>query len=240
VTRKASAIFLALVLLGVLAAAGCGGSGGGVSGDAIATVGGTSVTKAQFDELIDQATAQLKQQGADFPKAGTPAYNEYAVPIVDYLVQNQIVLLSAPKYGVSVTDAEVADQIAKMEEAFGGAAQLKAKLQDAGLTEAMFRASMKTRLVTQGVQAAVLKGTQVTDGQVKGYWAAHKGELSQTEKTATFAKAKPIIRATLLAAAQREAWAAWLEKRGKELGVTYAKGYDPATMPTPSASASPN
>ena len=237
--RMVSVIILALALLGVLSA-GCGGGGGGVPADAIATVGDTSITKAQFDELIAQATAQLKQLGSPLPKVGTPEYNRYAVPIVDYLVQNQIVLASAQKYGVSVTDADVAGQIAEMQKGFGGAAQLKAKLKEAGMTEAMFGKTMKTRLITQAVQTAVLKATQITDGQVKGYWDAHKEELSQTAKTATFAKAKPIIRATLLAAAQREAWAAWLEQRGKELGVKYAEGYDPATMPTPSASASAN
>jgi hypothetical protein len=244
VKRTSCLIILAFALLGVLAAAsGCGeggGSGGGVPGDAIATVGETSITKAQFDELIAQAAAQLKQQGASLPKVGTPAYNEYAVPIVDYLVQNQIVLLSAPKYGVSVTDAEVAEQVAQMEKGFGGAAQMKAKLQEAGLTAAMLRTSMQTRLVTQALQTEVLASTQITDGQVKGYWDAHKEELSQTAKTATLAKAKSIIRATLLAAAQREAWAVWLEQRAKELGVEHADGYDTATMPTPTASASAN
>ena len=72
--RMVSVIILALALLGVLSA-GCGG-GGGVPADAIATVGDTSITKAQFDELVTQATAQLKAQGSSYPKEGTAEYDQ--------------------------------------------------------------------------------------------------------------------------------------------------------------------
>ncbi len=237
--RRAGAVILILALLGVLVvAAGCGASAG-VSGDAIATVGGTPVTKAQFDELIAQATAQLKQQGSSFPKEGTPGFNRYAVPIIDYLVQNQIVTMSAPKYGVTVTDAAVAAQIAQMQKAYGGLDKLRAALQKAGMSEALLRTTVKIRLLIQGVQAAVFKGVTVTPGQVKGYWDAHKGDLSKVAKTATFAKAKATIRAALMAATQQKLWSDWILRRQKELGVKYAPGYDPATLPTPSASASP-
>jgi hypothetical protein len=240
VKRRAGAAILILVLLGVFAvAAGCGSSSG-PSGDAIATVGDTTVTKAQFDELIAQAKAQLKQQGSSFPNVGTPDYNRYAVPIVDYLVQNQIVTLSASQYGVTVTDAAVEDQIAQMQKAYGGLDQLRAALQKAGMSEALLRTTVKTRLLMQGVQAAVLKGTTITPGQIKGYWDAHKAELSTSKKTATFAKAKETIRSALLASTQQRLWSDWILRRQSELGVKYAPGYDPAKLPTPSAAASPN
>lgn len=238
--RKTGAVILVLALLGILAAAGCGGSGGGVPSDAVATVGDTTITKAQYDELVAQATAQLKAQGSSYPKVGTAEYDRYTGQIVDYLVQLQVIAKSAAKYDVSVTDTEVKDQISKMQEAYGGAKAFEAMLTQAGMTQDLLERTIRSQLLTQKLQAKVVKDVKVSDEEMQAYWDAHKSELSTKKKTATFAKAKATIQATLLQAAQDATWADWLGQRAEDIGVVYAAGYDPATLtasPSPSASA---
>src|SRR5450830_1875905 len=125
--RIAAIVIAALALLGILAsgliAAGCGG----VPGDAVATVGGTSITKAQFQELMAQAKAQVESQGTTFPAAGSATYKNYTAMIVDYLVQAEVVARSASKFGVSVSDKQVADQVAQIEKTYGGEKKVLAK-----------------------------------------------------------------------------------------------------------------
>ena len=65
---------------------------------AIATVDGVPIIKAQFDQYIDQAKASAGQNGsAAFPSPGTATYNRYAAEIVNYLVEQQVVLNAAAK-----------------------------------------------------------------------------------------------------------------------------------------------
>jgi hypothetical protein len=241
VKRTAAAIALVILALGVLAAVALSGCGGGSGGDvpegAVATVGDVTVSRAQVDELIAQAETQLKAQGQSFPKQGTAQYDEYVGKIVEYLVGNEIVTQSAPEYKVTVTDAEVDDQITQMEQAYGGKSAFQKMLTQAGMTDALLKATIKSQLLSQKLQTIVTKAASVSETDLKAYWDAHKDQLVKDKKTATFAKAKSTLRATLLNAARQKLWNEWLSERTRKIGVTYADGYDPAML---KASASPS
>ena len=89
--KRLALVALALALgLALLLAAGCGSK---VPQGAIATVGGVPITQAQFDQYINQAKASAGQNGQPaFPSVGTTAYNRYAAEIVNYLVEQQVVI----------------------------------------------------------------------------------------------------------------------------------------------------
>jgi hypothetical protein len=232
-----SAILLLGVVAGSLFAAGCGG----VPGDAVATVGGKSITKTQFDQLIAQAKAQAEGQGTTFPAAGSATYRQYTASAVAYLVREAVVAQSAGSLGVSVTDKEVDAQVAQIEKSYGGETKVLAILKKQGMTMALLKQSLRSSFLNQRVAAAVVKNVKVDDAQVRAYWQAHAGEYRKKAKTATYAKAKATIRTTLLDQARQKVWQAWLVKKAADLGVVYATGYDPAKLaasPSPSASAS--
>lgn len=231
----------ALALLGLLAtgliAAGCGG----VPSDAVATVGDTSITKAQFQELMAQAKAQIESQGTAFPTKGSATYDRYVAMIVDYLVQAKVVAQSAGTFGVSVSEKEVADQVAQIEKTYGSEKKVLALLKQQGMTMALLKQSIEDQTLTQRVSTKVVATAAVSDAQIQAYWRAHATELRKQKKTATFAKAKTSIHQTLLGQSKQKLWAAWLAQRTDELDVKYAAGYEPGELtasPSPSASAS--
>jgi hypothetical protein len=240
VKRTAAAVFAALALLGI-----AGGlivaCGGGVSSDSVATVGDTSITKTQFNELMTEAQAHFKSQGAAFPAASSATYRAYKAQIVEYLVQAQIVAQSAPALGVSVTDKEVAAQVDQIVKTYGGQAKVLSILKSEGMTMALLKQSIRVQQLSQLVAAKVTASAAVSDAQIQAYWQAHAAKLRKAKKTATLAKAKATIRQTLLAQVQSKLWTAWLAGRTSKLGVRYAAGYDPTVLtasPTPTASAS--
>ena len=239
--RVTTALIAVLALIGLVAAgllvAGCGG-GSNVPSDAIATVGGTAVTKADFQELLTQAETQMKASGMTLPKEGTPTYDHYVAQIVKYLVQEQIVAQSAKSLGVSVTDTQVNDQVAQLEKAYGGEQKVLTLLKQQGMTLDLLKRSIKSQALAQAAAAKVTKGVTVSDAEIKAYWDAHKSQYEKQKKTNTLAKATASIKQTLLSAKQQSAWSAWLDKRSTELGVSYADGYDPAKL-TAAAAASP-
>ena len=240
--RTTVVVLAVLALLGIAAAgllaAGCGG-GDEVSSDDVATVGDSSVTKAEFDKLLTQARTQIKAQGSTFPAEGSPEYDQYVGQIVNYLVQEQIVAQSAGDLGVTVTDKEVNDQIAQIKKAYGGEKKVLALLKEQGMTMDLLERSLRSQALTQKVAAAVVKKASVSDADIQAYWDAHKAQLGKKKATATLAKATATIRATLLGRAKQQIWKAWILERTKALGVVYAAGYDPAKLLS-SASPSPS
>jgi parvulin-like peptidyl-prolyl isomerase len=245
--RVTTALIATLALLGLAAAGllatGCGGqssSGSSVSSDSVATVGNVQIAKADFQQLMAQAQTQMKSSGMTVPKVGTPTYDHYVAQIVQYMVQEQVIAQSAKDLGVSVTDQQVTDQVAQLEKAYGGEAKVLTLLKQQGMTMDLLKRSIKGQALAQAAIAKVAKGVTVSDAEVQAYWNAHKAEYEKQKKTNTFAKAKATIKQTLLSAKQQKLWNAWLDKRVKEIGVTYADGYDPAKLTALAASASPS
>jgi len=244
--RVTTALIAALALVGLVAAGllatGCGdqsSSGSTVSSDSVATVGDVQITKADFQQLMTQAQTQMKTSGMTVPKEGSAAYDHYVAQIIQYMVQEQVIAQSAKDLGVSVTDQQVADQIAQLEKAYGGEAKVLTLLKQQGMTMDLLKRSIKGQALAQAAIAKVAKGVTVSDAEVQAYWNAHKSEYEKQKKTDTFAKAKATIKQTLLSAKQQKLWNTWLDKRVKEIGVTYADGYDPAKLTAAAASASP-
>ncbi len=239
VTASLVALLLGTALAGVLAS-GCGG-GSGVPSDAVATVGGVSITKAQFDELMAQAKTQLKTQGQTMPSEGSSEYDVYKAQLVDYLVSVELAKQSAAALGVSVTDAQIDQHIASYQKSAGGEKKLLELLKAQGMTLDSFKSTLKSQLLLQAVATAAVKQATVSDAEIEAYWNAHKANLVKDAATATFAKAKSTLRTTLLDAKKQALWVEWLKKRTAELGVEYAAGFDPTQLlpsPSPSVSAS--
>jgi hypothetical protein len=236
-TLAISVILLLGIVTGSLLAAGCGG----VPSDAVATVGGTSISKAQFDQLVAQAKAQAESQGQTFPAKGSATYRQFTAGVVSYLVQAEIVAQGASRLGVSVAGKDVDAQVAQIEKTYGGEKKVLAILKKQGMTMDVLRLSLKNRLLGQKAAVVVVKNVKVDDAQMRAYWQANAATYRTKAKTATYAKAKATIRATLLNLARQKAWQAWLAKETHDLGVAYAAGYDPAKLtasPSPSVSAS--
>ena len=171
--KKLALVALALALgLAVLVAAGCGGK---VPQGAIATVGGVPVTQAQFDQYINQAKASAQQTGqAAFPSVGTTAYNRYAAEIVNYLVEQQLVLNGADKMKVTVTDKDVQTQLTQIAAQYGGTQKMYAAAKKAGMDPAQLTTYVKNSLLRpealpagdrqvhahRGADAGLLQGKQ--------------------------------------------------------------------------------
>jgi FKBP-type peptidyl-prolyl cis-trans isomerase (trigger factor) len=242
VKRTAIAVALLTLLPSLFGAALVGGCGSGsdVPEGAVATIGDASITREQIQELIAQASVQLKGTGQSFPAEGTALYDEYMAKMVEYLVGNEIIIQSAPKYDVSVSDAEVSGQIKQLVASYGGQQQFESTLKASGMTRELLERTIKSQLLSQAMQSKVTESAGVTPAEIEAYWDAHKDELAKDAKTKTFAKAKATIRSLLLSAAQQQIWNKWMSAQMQKLGVTYAEGYDPAALKArASAAASP-
>jgi hypothetical protein len=234
--RVITVLIAALAVAGLVAAgllaAGCGDDAAGAElpGDAVATIGGVSVTTDDFQQLMTQAETQMQAAGMTVPKEGSATYDRYVAQIVQYMVQEQVIAQSADDLGVSVTDKDVDTQVKQLEKAYGSKKKVLSLLAEQGMTMDLLRRSIRGQTLSQRAIEVVTKSATVSDEDVKAYWEAHKSQFLKDKKTDSFAKAKASIKQTLLGAEQQKLWHAWLDERVKELGVAYAEGYDPAEL----------
>jgi len=178
-------MLLTLALVALLAACGGGGGNTSVSNDAVAQVGSTSITKANFTSLMAVACARYKAQGQPCPKVGTDTYTQLRDQAVTFLVQQEELTQEAKKLGVSVTNADVAKQVAQIQKTYYKNSKSKflaaLKKDDISLAQ-LEQYNLRPNLLSSKLQAKVTSNVQVTDAAAQKYYNDNKTSFT-TPKT---------------------------------------------------------
>ena len=180
----------AVVSTGVLIAAGCGGgskssssTGGSNLGNGIvATVAGTSITRAQLDDLMKTAELTSKQNKQAFPKAGTAEYQALQQQAAVYLVTQAEYEQQAAKLGITVTEADVDSELAKLvKKRFGGSQKkFDEYLKTTGFTLDEFKTGERRQLLGNRLTKAITKNATVTPAEIKSYYDKNKDSAPYT------------------------------------------------------------
>jgi len=173
-----------LVLLALsLTAVACGGNE--VPAGAVAAVGDGVVTQEQFDQILEQAKAQYaSQEGApEFPEEGTPQYNQLVASIVSYLVQNELIAQKADELDVTVSEKELDERLAQIEQSVGGKKKFEKLLKEQNITIEQLTEQVKSQMLTDAVKAKVYEDVEISDEAAKEYFEdeANKAQFDQPE-----------------------------------------------------------
>ncbi|HEY2542871.1 MAG TPA: peptidylprolyl isomerase [Gaiellaceae bacterium] len=178
-TKRLFIVLSLVVLAGALAA--CGGGSKSVPTDAVALVGSDTITKAQFNSLIDATAKVDKVNHQTAPKAGTTAYKQVQDRVLAFLVQLDELTQKGASLGVNVTDAQVEKQITKVRKQYfgGNEAKFEKGLAAQGLTLDIYRLEWHSQLLSQAIYAKVTKNVKVTPAQVQAYYTTHQSSYTQ-------------------------------------------------------------
>jgi parvulin-like peptidyl-prolyl isomerase len=176
-------LLLALVTALVASACGSGAGAKAVPPGAVAAVRDKPIAKADFDQLMKQAEETFKAQNQDFPKVGTPEYENVKQTVLDGLIQQAEWELEGEAMGIRVSDQEVQKQLNSLKQQYfqGDEDKYKAELAKAGLTDEQVRSRLKAKLVSDKIKKAVYAKVKVTDAEIKAYYDAHKANYQQPE-----------------------------------------------------------
>ena len=174
-------IAFALLAALVLVAAGCGGSSKSVPADAVAKVGKDTITKQQFNDLLDGAKRTYKARKTPFPKAGTTQYKALQDQAMQYLVQQSELEQKAKDLGVSVSDADVTARLAQIKQQYFGGSEKKyqAQLKTQGLTETQIKSDLRAQILSEKIYNKVTANVKVSDKDIQAYYLAHKSDYAQ-------------------------------------------------------------
>jgi foldase protein PrsA len=172
----------------VFVAAGCGSDGGddgsdGVSGDAIAEVGDTEIAKEKFDRLIAQAEKTYAARKQEFPKVGTPEYEQLKQAIVRSLVEQAEYQIGAEELGITVSDGDVEKRLNELKQQFfqGDEEKYKQELEKQGVTDEQVREDVRNRLLTERIFKEVTKDVKVSDEDVSAFYDENKTQFQTPE-----------------------------------------------------------
>jgi foldase protein PrsA len=181
----ARTILLPAALALALVAPGCGGDEGqeSVPSGAIAVVGDKEIEKAEFDRLIKQAETSAEAQGQEFPKVGSPEYNDLKDVIVRNLVERAEFEQEAEEMGIEVSDAEVEKRLDELKQQFfqGDEEKYRKEIAKQGLTDERVRDEVRARLVSEKLYEKVTSAVKVSPAEVTVYYGKNKAEFQRPE-----------------------------------------------------------
>ena len=177
---------ISLAVLGAtvaLVASACGGGSGSVPAGSIAVVDGTEVTREELDMLLDQAKRGYEAQKQEFPKVGTPEYQNVQTQYVAYLVQREEFRQAADDLGIEVAEKDIdkaEDEVVK-SRFDGNEKEYEKALRAQGLSKDDFRRTLETSVLTQKIFDEVTKDAKVSDEDVLAYYTQNQSQYGTPE-----------------------------------------------------------
>jgi foldase protein PrsA len=187
---------LPLLLFGVLVA-GCGGGGSGGSAklgaNDVVVVSGDHVTQAMFAAALAEERASLKDQGQTVPTAGSSGYAALRSDVVNLLVEQAELGLAAKKYGITVSQAEIAKQLVNLKKTqFGGNEKAYlAGIKQQGFTDTMVRGFLAENVLESKLFSKITKGATTSKTDIDAYYAQN---LTQYQTPATRAVQEILVK----------------------------------------------
>jgi parvulin-like peptidyl-prolyl isomerase len=170
---------IALISALVLVAAGCGGGGSAkVPSDSVAKVGSDTITKAQFNFLLNGAKRSYKARKTAFPKPGTTQYKQLEDQAMSYLVQQDELEQEAKKLGITITDKDVATRLKQLKQQYfqGSEKAYQAALKQQGLTEPALKQDLHAQILSEKLYNKITAKTKVTSADIKNYYDENKAQ----------------------------------------------------------------
>jgi foldase protein PrsA len=161
----------------LFAGAACGGDDDGdVPSNAVAVIGDQTVTKADFDRLLNQARSSYKESKRDFPEPGTEEYVQLRDQIVSYLVQRAQFAEEAEERGIEVEEEQVDKRLNQLVQQFfdGNKKRYEKQLKDNGVTEDQVRSDIRAQLIQEELFKDVTKDVKVSDAEAQKYYGQNK------------------------------------------------------------------
>jgi foldase protein PrsA len=181
-----------ILALAALLLAACGGSARSVPNNAVAVVGGDTISKDRYNTVLSQAKRSYQAQHRSFPKAGTQAFTTLRAQIIQFLVERSIYEQKAKDLGVTVSNTDVDNRLQQVKQQYfvnpaGQKAATKAQieqryqkqLKSQGLTDADVRDGLRYQLLRGKVYDKVTSNLKVSESDAKKYYDGHKAVYTQ-------------------------------------------------------------
>jgi parvulin-like peptidyl-prolyl isomerase len=187
--KRTPVIALLAVLIAVAAlSAGCGSENQSVGANDVAVVGEQSISKNEFDRLMEQAKKNYAANKQEWPAAGTQQYTALRKQAMQFLVQRAEFEQKASDLGLEITESDVDKQLATIKAQYFGKGgkcdstcenKFDSELKKQNLTIDQVRDDVRAQVVQNKIYEKVTTGVQVSDKDVADYYKKNKAQYVQ-------------------------------------------------------------
>ena len=186
--RRVAPYLLAAVLIAFvvsLAYFGAGSSSGGGGGGqaAVVTVDGEAVSAVTFDRAYRAAVEQTRQMAGDRWTEELPRMLRLREQVVDRLVDERLVARGAAREGITVSDAELAEQITRIGAFQEGGRFSRERyvrllaMSQPPMNPQEFEAEFRAELIRQRLQALISDGAKLAEAEVRQAWEIDRSRV---------------------------------------------------------------
>ena len=172
---------LLFVAFAGLVLVGCGSDKEAVPSNAVAVVGDETITKAEFDQLINQAKGSYTQQKRAFPKPGSQEYQALRGQAMQFLVQRAQFEQKAGDFDIKVEDKDVEARLKQLKKQYfqGSEKKYAEQLKQQGLDEDQVKEDIRAQLIQEKIYAEVTKGVEVDEKAIAATYKKNKSQYVQ-------------------------------------------------------------
>ena len=183
---------IALLAVGLFAAffaTACGSADRSVGANDVAVVGDQTISKEQFDELLDRARENYETQQAGFPRRrARPSTSLSAARRCSSSSSACQFEQKAEDLGLKITEADVEKQVLTIKSQYFGkdgkcdaACEKKyaAEIKKQGVTDEQVREDVRASVVQNKIYEKVTADVTVSDKDVEGYYKKNKQNYVQ-------------------------------------------------------------
>ena len=146
--------------------------------DPVAKVNGEDITKAQVEEAFNAAVQASGVKAADLtPEQKMNGYRQ----ILDELIMDKLVAKAAA--GETVSDEDIAAEIAKLKKQFPSEEAFEAQLKEAGQSPDKLQTALRTMLQQQHwMQSQIKDGDKIAEADAKKFYDSNTEEFKNPEQ----------------------------------------------------------
>lgn len=170
--------------------------------EAVATVNGKKILKADYQNSLESAKATYEQQGIELD---SKTKKEMETGVLDQLINTELVRQSAEAKGISVKQSQVDSELGNIKSQFEDDAKYEEALKKNKVTEEELKKQVQQQLmITEYLDGAIGK-VSVSDQEVKTIYDQYKAQTeSQDQKAEKFEAIKPQLEQQAIAQKKNE------------------------------------
>lgn len=175
--KRFSKIVAGVLLIAVLALAGCGSN-------VVATVNGEKITRQQLDERVQALKQYYKQQGMDLDQAeAAPMLEVLEMQTVEGMINQELILQDAEKQGIKAEKNVIDQEIEKLKGSFKSEAEFKQFLAANGISEPKLYDLVEQDYIATQLQNKVTADVkEVSAASAKNYYDSNRDRFTSPEQ----------------------------------------------------------
>jgi peptidyl-prolyl cis-trans isomerase C len=148
-------------------------------GDKVAVVNGVTISKVEFDNILDYQLRRAAPGGQPIPDAQMVQMKNN---VLEYLIVDELLFQASQKKGIQVKPENVTEQLMIVKKRFPSENEFNKALQENNMTESKIRADISRNMAIQElIDKEVSEKIKVSDEETKAFYDKNPQRFEQPE-----------------------------------------------------------